>query len=78
MKNIASTRGFSSLRRIADCIHANDVSEDGRPSVYVGREDQWGMWVDADGRVDIDSTMPGTAPASVESAARRFAARFFA
>ncbi len=77
-QKIEAVRGYKSIARVADCVHARDVDAGGRAAIYVGRADRWGVWVGADGSVTADTTMPVAAPARVIAAARRFAARAIA
>lgn len=76
--NLRQIRGYKTLEQVADCIHTSDDDSSGRSALYVGREDCWGLWVDRDGNVDIDSTMPGKPPYGVAAAAKKFALRIFA
>jgi hypothetical protein len=78
MSKISEIIGYKSLARVADCIHTNDDDEHGRSSLYVGKSDCWGMWVDQDGRIVFDYTMPKGSPSWVDRAARNFAKRIFA
>lgn len=77
-ESLATTRGYRTLSRIADCIHTRDQDQQGRPALYVGLTDGWGFWVDQDGHIDDDSTLAGDAPSRAYGIATRVAARYFA
>jgi hypothetical protein len=78
MSKIEAVRGYKSIARVADIVHARDVDAGGRAAIYVGRTDRWGFWVGGDGSTVIDTTMPVAPPARVIATARRFAARAIA
>lgn len=74
MSKLSMIRGYKSLP--GDIVHTHDEDSQGRPALYVAREDHWGLWVCLQtGAVEDDSTMPDEPPASAYGPAKRFAAR---